>query len=197
MGHRNYPASRRAPREATTLEDRRELLLPVFDLMAQGVLTGKALECHGLDRVILSTWLRQDDTLNRNYLNARTQQAAALAEKALSVAAEPVTTLHDAAQKRTYVDTLRWAASKLDPSRWADKLLVEETSTKVVKHVVMLPPRQGPPPAIVGGREIASIGPGNAVTGLVDRSLQRKNEGAVTECVPEPLYHPQSQESSD
>lgn len=169
------------PRDRSLSQDERaELLHQVFDRMAQGELTGQALSHYGLSRRRLAQWLRESDTLNREYLQARVLQAAALAEEVVEVAAKPVDNMWSAQQRRTHTDALKWAASKLDPSRWGDKVEIEHTSTKVVRHVMVMPQRQGPPPAIVGGMQ--SIGEGEVI-GLSNRSDQREIEATVTPSV--------------
>lgn len=145
-------------------EQQRRVHNALCDRMAQGELTGKALAAVGLSRRRLAQWHRESETLTREYLQARVLQAACLAERVVETAEKPVASIWDAKQQDTHVRALQWAAAKLDPSRWADKVEIEHTSTKVVRHVVMMPARQGPPPAIVGGRQLESIGDGEVIT---------------------------------
>lgn len=195
-GHADHQASPSTPREPTTpaaLEptpparrkhrptppaERRRKARRVFARMARGDTTAEACGAEGLSYRRLWDWIDADPTLEAGYLRARTIQAAAMAERAVLVASRPARSMPAAASQRTYVDTLKWAASKLDPSRWGDRLQVERHDTKTVHHVVHLPAREGPPPAIVGG-PVAVIGP-------VDRGASRASLPAVTGAVTDP-----------
>jgi len=45
----------------------------------------------------------------------------------------------------------KWFVAKLAPRIYREKLQVEQEQRAVVRHVVLMPPRSGPPPAIIAG----------------------------------------------
>lgn len=70
------------------------------------------------DRSTVRRWLSANEAFRAQYAHAREEQGDAYAEKAV----EEAMTAEDAAKGRLRMDALKWAASKLAPKRYGDKL---------------------------------------------------------------------------
>lgn len=132
--------------------DRPLIVSRICRLVASGILLKNAAKREGVRRETFWRWLDADEELRRRFERARVAQAHALAEQAISIADAPVRDHADAVRARTRVDVRKWFVAKLAPKIYGERLQVEQEQRSVVRHVVMLPPRNGPPPAIVAGR---------------------------------------------
>lgn len=81
-------------------------------------------------------WIDAEPSRTAKYARAREDRADAFHERIVAVAREPVRRTDkgnldpaDVALKRLEVDSLKWAAAKLAPKRYGDKLDVEATVT--------------------------------------------------------------------
>jgi hypothetical protein len=141
-----------ASRPRITVQQRAVVVGRVCRLVASGLLLKEAVKREGVRRETFWRWLDADEQLRRRFERARVAQAHALAEQAISIADAPVRDHADAVRARTRVDVRKWFVAKLAPKIYGERLQVEQEQRSVVRHVVMLPPRNGPPPAIVAGR---------------------------------------------
>ena len=77
-------------------------------------------------------WLHDNEELRKQYARARDEQsdtyAAMVVDEAFSAS--------DAQIGRLRVDALKWAASKLAPKKYGDKLEVEQTGEQKIKIVI-------------------------------------------------------------
>ena len=92
-------------------------------LIAEGASTHKAARGLGVSQAALWSALNQPQYANR-YVRAMLDRGTWYAERAIEVAEEPVAPGDSAAvnDKRLRVDTYKWAAGKLDPKKWGERL---------------------------------------------------------------------------
>ena len=69
-------------------------------------------------RTSVWAWLRKDREFMNQYARAREDQAESLFDEALDIAREH----DDPAKARVMIDTLKWAAGKLKPKKFGDKI---------------------------------------------------------------------------
>lgn len=131
--------------------DRGELIARVCEAIAGGMLVKDAVKKEGLRRETFWRWLAAAPTFQHQFAEARVAQAHALAEEAIDIADAPVRDHADAVRARTRVDVRKWFVAKLAPRIYGEKLQVEQEQRAEVRHVVLMPPRSGPPPAIIAG----------------------------------------------
>lgn len=131
--------------------ERAAIVSRVCRRVASGMLLKTAVKREGVRRETFWRWLDADHELRHRFERARVAQAHALAEQAIQIADAPVRDHADAVRARTRVDVRKWFVAKLAPRIYGEKLQVEQEQRAIVRHVVMMPPRSGPPPAIVAG----------------------------------------------
>jgi hypothetical protein len=69
-------------------------------------------------RTSVWAWLRKDREFMNHYARAREDQAESLFDEAIDIAREH----EDPAKARVLIDTLKWAAGKLKPKKFGDKI---------------------------------------------------------------------------
>jgi hypothetical protein len=89
-------------------------------------------------------WLDTNQTFKEQYTQARIKQADYYAEMIVDEAFGS----HDAAIGRLRMDALKWAASKIAPKKYGDKVEVEQTGGTALTVSFALPSRSGNPEAI-------------------------------------------------
>lgn len=73
------------------------------------------------DRVTIYRWLESNENFRNQYTRARAEQADYYAEQIVDEAM----TSHDAQIGRLRVDALKWAASKMAPKKYGEKVEIE------------------------------------------------------------------------
>ena len=84
--------------------------------------------CKGKDRPgyrTIATWLREDQTFQQKYAHARETQGDYYADKVATIARECPSDLVEIQRARLLIGTYKWAAGKLKPKVYGDKLNVE------------------------------------------------------------------------
>lgn len=76
---------------------------------------------HMPDRVTIYRWLESNENFRNQYTRARAEQADYYAEQIVDEAM----TSHDAQIGRLRVDALKWAASKMAPKKYGEKVEIE------------------------------------------------------------------------
>jgi ribosomal protein S7 len=89
-------------------------------------------------------WLDTNQIFKEQYTQARIKQADYYAEMIVDEAFNS----HDAAIGRLRMDALKWAASKIAPKKYGDKVEVEQTGGTALTVSFALPSRSGKPEAI-------------------------------------------------
>lgn len=166
----------RSRARAVTAAERPAVVARICRMVASGMLLKTAVKREGVRRETFWRWLDRDDDLMRRFERARIAQAHALAEQAISIADAPVKDHADAMRARTRVDVRKWFVAKLAPRIYGDRIQVEQEQTALVRHVIMLPRRDGPPPAIIGGRN--SLAEVQAPDHIVYSSLPGLSDGS-------------------
>jgi hypothetical protein len=85
-------------------------------------------------------WLNKYPEFVEQYTHARIQQADTYAEMIVDEAFSS----HDAAIGRLRMDALKWAASKMAPKKYGDKIEVEANQTNNIKLSFTVPHRDAP-----------------------------------------------------
>jgi len=85
-------------------------------------------------------WLNKYPEFVEQYTHARSQQADTYAEMIIDEAFSS----HDAAIGRLRMDALKWAASKMAPKKYGDKIEVEANQTNNIKLSFTVPHRDAP-----------------------------------------------------
>jgi hypothetical protein len=89
-------------------------------------------------------WLETNPNFREQYTQARAMQADYYAEMIIDESFGS----HDAAIGRLRMDALKWAASKIAPKKYGDKVEVEQTGNTALTVSFALPSRSGKPEAI-------------------------------------------------
>lgn len=101
------------------------LAISVCERIALGeTLTGICKEPGMPDRGTFRSWVLRDENLRRAYDAARELKAASLFDEALDIARDLKNGTYDNAKVRALqvaIDTLKWAAGKLNPREYGDK----------------------------------------------------------------------------
>ncbi len=95
----------------------------VADEICQRIAEGQSLrqicnDGHLPNRNTVWAWLRQNREFMGHYARAREDQAESLFDEALDIARAH----EDPAKARVQIDTLKWAAGKLKPKKYCDKI---------------------------------------------------------------------------
>jgi hypothetical protein len=119
-----------------------ETLGKVFALLAQGKTIIEICKTKGMpSTATFFRLLEENPQLREDYAHARAKQADAFAEMIV----EEARTAKDAQLGRLRMDALKWAASKIAPKKYGDKVEVEHAGehTITVKIGGTLGPRNG------------------------------------------------------
>jgi hypothetical protein len=76
------------------------------------------LDDHMPNKTTVLRWLSENSEFRTQYARARENQAESLFDEALDIAREH----EEPAKARVIVDTLKWAAGKLQPKKYGDKI---------------------------------------------------------------------------
>lgn len=95
----------------------------VFDTICERISNGESLRAICLakempNRSNVFRWLEQNESLRDQYARARESQADAYADDCTFIA----DTADDPAKARVQIDARKWAASKLAPKKYGDKI---------------------------------------------------------------------------
>jgi hypothetical protein len=115
-------------------EERDAVMVEVFDGMMEGRTLREIVVGLGVSESTVRKWLVADEHLGRMYESARLVMAQALAERALELVREVAP--EEVSAKRLQVDTLRWAAERMNPKMFGGKLLGAGGKTQVKVQVV-------------------------------------------------------------
>jgi hypothetical protein len=85
--------------------------------ISQGMSATKAVRKNKINSVLFFKWIENDSNYAYRYARAYEQRADALFDKSIDMAA----TIPDVNRARLVVDTLKWVAGKLNPSKYSDK----------------------------------------------------------------------------
>jgi transposase-like protein len=123
------------PAREWTLEERDALIEAVFEGMAEGRTLSATVEDYNVSAGTVRRWITQDEGLFWEYLAARMLMAQSLAEEALQVARD--TSNSTVSSDKLKIDTLQWAATKMNPREFGDKQLIQQEGTQTLEIKVV------------------------------------------------------------
>lgn len=123
------------PARDWTLEERDALVEAVFEGMAEGRTLSATVEDYNVSAGTVRRWITQNEDLFWEYLAARMLMAQSLAEEALQVARD--TSNSTVSSDKLKIDTLQWAATKMNPREFGDKQLIQQEGTQTLEIKVV------------------------------------------------------------
>lgn len=119
-----------------TPDSRERAFSVVLDGLMMGYTRIEACQRAGVSNKTLAEWVLKYPEMGERYARARAEQAHVIADQALMIADEPAFTMEAVQRNRLRVDTRKWAASKLLPRVYGERITSEHTHRV---GVVMLP----------------------------------------------------------
>ena len=126
---------------STTDARREEIVEIVLNQMAEGKMLSdtvqrlaRAGEKH-LTPGMVRQWVVRDEETFKRYQRMKPMLGQALAEEAILVARE--STSSTTAMDRVLIETLKWAASKVNPAEYGEKQTVEQQGTQTLQVKVV------------------------------------------------------------
>lgn len=123
------------PAREWTLDERDALVEAVFEGMAEGRTLSATVEDYNVSAGTVRRWITQNEDLFWEYLAARMLMAQSLAEEALQVARD--TSNSTVSSDKLKIDTLQWAATKMNPREFGDKQLIQQEGTQTLEIKVV------------------------------------------------------------
>jgi len=114
-----------------TPEERAALIEAVFDGMSEGKTLAETVSDYNVTEGTVRRWITQDEDLFWEYLAARALMAQSLAEEALLVARN--TSNSTVSSDKLRIDTLQWAATKMNPREFGDKQLIQQEGKQTIE----------------------------------------------------------------
>ena len=121
--------------DASTPEERREVLAQVLEGMSNGKTVADTARLLKIPAGRIRTWLVRDREVYAEYQRMRPLLGAAFAEEAIRVARESTT--QTTAMDRVLIDTLKWAAAKAAPAEYGEKQVVEHQGQQTLQVKVL------------------------------------------------------------
>lgn len=112
-------------------DERDAVVEAVFDGMSEGKTLAETVEDYNVSAGTVRRWITQDEGLFWEYLAARMLMAQSLAEEALQVARG--TSNSTVSSDKLKIDTLQWAATKMNPREFGDKQLIQQEGKQTVE----------------------------------------------------------------
>jgi len=123
------------PAREWTDEERDAVVEAVFDGMSEGKTLSETVQDYNVTAGTVRRWITKDETLFWEYMAARMLMAQSLAEEALQVARGTSNT--SVTSDKLKIDTLQWAATKMNPREFGDKQIVQNEGTQTVEIKVV------------------------------------------------------------
>ena len=123
------------PARDWTEEERDAVVEAVFDGMSEGKTLSDTVADYNVTAGTVRRWITRDEGLFWEYMAARMLMAQSLAEEALQVARE--TSNQTVSSDKLRIDTLQWAATKMNPREFGDKQLVQNEGTQTIEIKVV------------------------------------------------------------
>lgn len=121
----------RKPAASYTAAEKRELIEDVLSGMAEGRTMSDTVSSYGLSAGTVRRWIAQDEDLFWEYKAARLLMAQAFAEEAIQTAR--MATNQSVSADRVRIDTLQWAATRLNPGEFGDKQTIQTEGKQTVE----------------------------------------------------------------
>jgi hypothetical protein len=117
-------------RRAEEAPDRVTTMQEVLEGMARGETVQDLATARGLAPGAVRKWFQADPEWAEAYRRARLLQGQAMAEEAVRIARD--STNYSSASDRLLIETLKWAASKANPSEFGDRQTVEHQGNQAL-----------------------------------------------------------------
>ena len=130
----NLRRSQKPAREWTENE-RDAVVEAVFDGMSEGKTLSDTVADYNVTAGTVRRWITRDESVFWEYMAARMLMAQSLAEEALQVARG--TSNHSVASDKLKIDTLQWAATKMNPREFGDKQLIQQEGKQTLEIKVV------------------------------------------------------------
>ena len=115
-----------------TLSQRKQKAIVRY--ISSGKPANRWLKNHSIPNSQLYNTLRHDPTFRNLYAHAREQQAGSYIDDMMSIVDNVD---EDPASRRVRADARKWAASKIDPDRWGDKMTIEsDVKVSLIDHLM-------------------------------------------------------------
>ncbi len=102
--------------------------------IALGKPANKWLQKHGVCNQRLYDTLQHDTAFRASYARAREQQASAMIDDTISIVDNVD---EDPASRRIRANARQWAASKIDPARWGERMTIEsDIKVSLIDHLM-------------------------------------------------------------
>ncbi len=123
------------PAREWTEDERDAVVEAVFDGMSEGKTLSETVADYNVTAGTVRRWITRDEGLFWEYMAARMLMAQSLAEEALQVARG--TSNHSVASDKLKIDTLQWAATKMNPREFGDKQLIQQEGKQTLEIKVV------------------------------------------------------------
>jgi hypothetical protein len=114
-----------------TQEEKSAVVEDIFNEMADGQVMSNTLEPYGLKAGTVRRWISSDEYWFYEYRKARLLMAQALAEEALEISR--YTDNKTVTRDKLQIDTLQWAAIRMNPAEFGDKQQIQTDSKQTVE----------------------------------------------------------------
>lgn len=114
-----------------TQDEKSAVIEDVFNGMADGRVMSETLEPYGLNAGTVRRWIASDEYWFYEYRKARLLMAQALAEEALQISR--LTDNRTVTRDKLQIDTLQWAAIRMNPAEFGDKQQIQTDSKQTVE----------------------------------------------------------------
>ncbi len=114
-----------------TQEEKEAVVEDIFNEMADGQVMSDTLEPYGLKAGTVRRWISSDEYWFYEYRKARLLMGQALAEEALEISR--YTDSRTVTRDKLRIDTLQWAAVRMNPAEFGDKQAIQTESKQTVE----------------------------------------------------------------
>lgn len=114
-----------------TQEEKAAVVEDIFNEMADGQVMSQTLGPYGLKAGTVRRWIASDEYWFYEYRKARLLMAQALAEEALEISR--FTDNKTVTRDKLQIDTLQWAAIRMNPAEFGDKQQIQTDSKQTVE----------------------------------------------------------------
>jgi len=108
----------------------------LLELMCEGTTVTRAAQEIDVSLRTVMTWVAEDEAFREQYQIARHCQGQAIADGAMDIADQPVTTIVEVKRNELAIETRKWYVAKTVPREWGDKVQYDHT---ILRGVVILP----------------------------------------------------------
>jgi len=94
----------------------------ICSLLVEGMSLRKACETLGLEIRTVMRWISEQESFCQQYVRAKDDGADSHADRIIDLSERVLSGEYDPAAARVAIDALKWAACKLKPKKYGDKI---------------------------------------------------------------------------